>query len=326
LIGVWEPDFELASFQIGEPVSEQDLALFEDRIVLLDEGKWWIPSFVSFQYGKLSENCRPHIPIIAALKKSGLYRSVSQNECYRHPLGPGIRKRVIERDGMKCFYSGKTLTENEVEIDHIVPKSSGGSNTIDNLVVCDAALNLRKMNKPLGQFCQEEGFDLESILAKIKGIQQNNKGYLYPLQRVQEKDQDQDKEKEEDQDLDGGMGEDAKVMAKTRRQEIARPILHYLNEKAVRRHRESHDNLVLIAARMAEVGDDADGVRRMIDRMVAKWKGDTEMNDYLRPATLFGKQKFQGYYDDRDLPVLSAGRKPPESNQIQEDIQIKILN
>lgn len=70
--GVWEPDFELASFQIGTAISEADFSAFGDRIEKLPSGKYWLKAFVEFQYGKLSNECPPHKTIIQAVRKHGL--------------------------------------------------------------------------------------------------------------------------------------------------------------------------------------------------------------------------------------------------------------
>lgn len=70
--GVWEPNFKLASFQIGEPVSADDLRQFGDRIQPIPGGKLRVLSFVQFQYGKLSEDCRAHIPVFRTLEKHSL--------------------------------------------------------------------------------------------------------------------------------------------------------------------------------------------------------------------------------------------------------------
>jgi hypothetical protein len=58
--GTIKPDWELASFQIGENVSESDLKAFEDRIIKVADGRLWLSGFIDFQYGKLSHKCAPH--------------------------------------------------------------------------------------------------------------------------------------------------------------------------------------------------------------------------------------------------------------------------
>jgi len=70
LAGIWKVNVRLASFQIGEPFeSSEILRIFKGRITDLGEGKWFINKFIEFQYGKLSVNCKPHIPVINLLKE-----------------------------------------------------------------------------------------------------------------------------------------------------------------------------------------------------------------------------------------------------------------
>lgn len=77
--GIWIVDFETAQIFIGKdmPVDkEQAIKNFndgEDRIIEIEGGKkWFIPSFIEFQYGQLSATNRAHINIISVLKKYNL--------------------------------------------------------------------------------------------------------------------------------------------------------------------------------------------------------------------------------------------------------------
>ncbi len=54
--GVWEPNWQLASIYIGEPVTKNDLKLLGCHIEVLENGKIYIPDFINFQYGRISEN------------------------------------------------------------------------------------------------------------------------------------------------------------------------------------------------------------------------------------------------------------------------------
>jgi len=80
-------------------------------------------------------------------------------------------------------------------------------------------------------------------------------------------------------------------------------VLKYLNEKADRYYREVDGNLKLIEARLKEPGVTVDGIKAMIDRQVGKWKG-TDMEDFLRPETLFRASKFESYYGARSAPTI----------------------
>lgn len=62
------------SFTLGFSVTQDTLnKALGDKIVWLEKyNKFFIPSFVDFQYGQLSDVCKPHKPIIEELKKWGL--------------------------------------------------------------------------------------------------------------------------------------------------------------------------------------------------------------------------------------------------------------
>lgn len=70
--GVIDPDLELASFQIGMPITEEDWRYFDGRIEKINGSKRWIIKFIPFQYGTLTEVCRAHIPVIRLVDKYGL--------------------------------------------------------------------------------------------------------------------------------------------------------------------------------------------------------------------------------------------------------------
>jgi uncharacterized phage protein (TIGR02220 family) len=95
----------------------------------------------------------------------------------------------------------------------------------------------------------------------------------------------------------------APLPAKVKRFEEEKPILQLLVELTGRGFRETDSNLGLISSRMAEKGVSAEGMKLMVQRQVAMWKTDPMMSEFLRPETLFGKQKFDGYYAARELPI-----------------------
>ena len=73
--GVWQVDFEIAKIRIGESVNESEaLKLFGDKVQSFDNGnKWFIPSFIEFQYPNgLSEQNRAHTGILNLIKKYNL--------------------------------------------------------------------------------------------------------------------------------------------------------------------------------------------------------------------------------------------------------------
>lgn len=68
--GMWKVDMELAEFHLGTQLNKDEaVVLFDGRIRPMDEKYWYIPGFVSFQFGELSEDSRPHKSIIELIKK-----------------------------------------------------------------------------------------------------------------------------------------------------------------------------------------------------------------------------------------------------------------
>lgn len=73
--GVYEPNFTLLSVYIGEKTTEEDiLSLNQDKlhIIKLANGHFFLVDFISFQYGELSENCKPHQPVFKSLQRNGI--------------------------------------------------------------------------------------------------------------------------------------------------------------------------------------------------------------------------------------------------------------
>jgi hypothetical protein len=70
--GIWQVDMDVAQIRVGENLDEQKaLQFFGDKVIPIDGGsKWFIPSFVEFQYPSgLSINNKAHIGIIKILEK-----------------------------------------------------------------------------------------------------------------------------------------------------------------------------------------------------------------------------------------------------------------
>ena len=54
------------------------------------------------------------------------------------------RKNILLRDHNTCQYCGKVFNPSELTLDHVLPKSRGGSSNWDNLVACCKRCNNRK--------------------------------------------------------------------------------------------------------------------------------------------------------------------------------------
>jgi len=93
--------------------------------------------------------------------------------------------------------------------------------------------------------------------------------------------------------------------------DLIKNIVSYLNEKAGKKYQPSTDKTItLINARLKE-GYDLEDFKRVIDVKVSSWK-NTDMEKYLRPATLFNGEKFEGYLNEgtaikQDIPRYTIG-------------------
>lgn len=68
--GIWDADLDLAAFYLGtHPTMAEVKNTFDGRIVGLPDGKWFIPKYISFQYGQLSMTNPAHRGAIATLRK-----------------------------------------------------------------------------------------------------------------------------------------------------------------------------------------------------------------------------------------------------------------
>jgi hypothetical protein len=114
LAGFWDPDFEVANFQIGFEVNWIEVrATLGDRIQVLPDGKWWITDFIEFQYGKLSWGCKPHKAVLDLLKRRGVlegylkgYLTLSEIPDTLPDTPATLSGRVLDKDKDKDKDSG----------------------------------------------------------------------------------------------------------------------------------------------------------------------------------------------------------------------------
>ena len=75
------------------------------------------------------------------------------------------RFAILMRDGFKCGYCQKTLTNDEFEIDHCFPKSMGGSDNPENLTASCRTCNRQKQDKLRMPYV-----DIEEQYDEIRGL------------------------------------------------------------------------------------------------------------------------------------------------------------
>ena len=113
--GVWKVDFEMAEFCLKQNnLNEQELTrVFKDRIKIFDGGKkWFIPRFISFQYGELDEFCNPHKSIFKLLRS---YKLEGYLEGINTPKNKTRTRQDYTRQEKERVLPGNAMDPKEVK-------------------------------------------------------------------------------------------------------------------------------------------------------------------------------------------------------------------
>ena len=78
------------------------------------------------------------VPSILMVKK---YKNIKEKQF------PATRELVLLRDSNTCQYCGGKFESAKLQLEHIVPKSRGGSKSMDNIVAACKKCNDKKVNK-----------------------------------------------------------------------------------------------------------------------------------------------------------------------------------
>jgi 5-methylcytosine-specific restriction protein A len=198
---------EAMSFFIGEDVSlDEILTLINsdkpDRIRLLGKDKILITGFIGFQYGALSQQCKPHLPVIKLLKLYGLdddyliEESGTSVKSFRKRLTESAKRQIFEEDDYQCQYCGDRPGAESLDVDHIIALTKGGLNDPDNLITACKKCNSKKYDFDAAEYIKKLGITpLNNLFKKLERV--SNKGAS-----LKEKEKDKEEEKEE-----GGVGE-----------------------------------------------------------------------------------------------------------------------
>ena len=91
---------------------------------------------------------------------------------------------ILEREGYRCFYTGKKITEEKCYLDHVVASSTYGDNSYKNIVASSYDANSMKNNKAVGDFIRQlykediiSLIEFDNLKKKIENLQ---KGMLAP--------------------------------------------------------------------------------------------------------------------------------------------------
>lgn len=84
------------------------------------------------------------IPSVIRFLKVNIHKFVSRIEKATSRV---TRRKLWERDHGECQYCGRHVAFHQFQIEHIIPRSRGGENTWENLVVACARCNKTKRDR-----------------------------------------------------------------------------------------------------------------------------------------------------------------------------------
>lgn len=122
--GIWIVDFDIAQIYLGSDmqVNKEDALKYfnkdEERVIEFEKGKWFIPSFIDFQYGELSQNNRAHNSVINILSKNNLINNKGLVRGLYDPKDKDKDKNMdkdMDMDKYKCDEIKKEGTLHNIE-------------------------------------------------------------------------------------------------------------------------------------------------------------------------------------------------------------------
>lgn len=207
MAGLWHTDIDVACIRIGAKVTlEQAKEAFGDHIVEIDGGsKWFIPSFLEFQYGpQLSRSNNIFRSIDRILSKYDLYDYITidiveegTTACAtRGRVSKKVKQQIFLNADLTCEYCQEQKPIKELDIDHFIPINKGGGNADENLVCSCIRCNSYKSDLLPDDFLSRPHSFLNPT-ERIKYLLDAfsaQKAPFNPLLGGKEKDKDMDKE------------------------------------------------------------------------------------------------------------------------------------
>ena len=78
-----------------------------------------------------------------------------------------LRAAVLHRDANKCIYCSRSGKRQRLELDHVVPRSNGGTKRYDNLVAACRPCNHKHSNQPIEQWLKRRPAKLKEVKARL---------------------------------------------------------------------------------------------------------------------------------------------------------------
>jgi hypothetical protein len=124
----------------GKLKDESEVFQAIEKILSLEPSQWeWINKF---RTDELSCNVFGHIcPVFLTFEK---FTETKEERVRSRVIPREVMLKVVRRDGQRCSKCLRNVSDNEIEFDHIIPFSRGGTTTVENLRVLCRECNRKK--------------------------------------------------------------------------------------------------------------------------------------------------------------------------------------
>ena len=129
--GIWDVDFEMASFVIGNKYEQDKVMLaFEGKIECIEKDKIFIPTFISFQYGATPGSSKQHQSVNRRLQSYGIEwsdigSSKNQTSIVTHTEDLQIKNKATSQTA-ETLGKAKIIRDQISEIRRAYPLNNGG--------------------------------------------------------------------------------------------------------------------------------------------------------------------------------------------------------
>jgi len=173
--GIWQVDMEVAAIRIGEKIDiKEAIKSFDEKIIIIDKGnKWFIPSFLEFQYPSgLNSDNRAHNSVIILLEKYNL--RISNNKPLISPsegsmdmdMVKDMDKDMVKAEKKVKFKENILLTQKE----HLQLVAEFGEKHVTDFYEYLAAYKIEKSYKTKSDYLTIKRWVVDAILKQNKTV------------------------------------------------------------------------------------------------------------------------------------------------------------
>jgi len=139
-VGVYDLNELINSFVIFYPIYDSLLRIAKGKKDIFEK----LTSMVKFKDIPVYSENATKIELTEYEEKDILSKGIDE----KNTVKPGIRWQVFERDDFKCVACGVSAADGAIlHVDHIIPRSKGGKDVIDNYQTLCHTCNIGKSNK-----------------------------------------------------------------------------------------------------------------------------------------------------------------------------------